>query len=165
MASGKAITLLEQQNAALKMRQRGWRYGAIAEELGITPQRAAGLVKAALEDYDSSNEDAANQEREVLIARAEAAILAISEEVEAGNLYAIDRMIKLQEQIAVLRGLRVERKDITTAGQPLPGFTAEAIQEAVEKAKSELAGWITLRSSLPSGEVVTVEVEEVNRDS
>lgn len=152
MSEATHLTIAQRQNAALRMRKNGLSYTDIAEQLGVSSSQVYHDVKAVLHDIEWTQNERAEEMRDIMIARIEGIIFTLSEEVETGNLYAIDRIVKLQDQLAGLMGLKIERRDITSGGERLGGLNSDDISRLIDRAKEELLVWKNSRAALPAGD-------------
>lgn len=88
---------------ALELRIAGHNLQAIADKLGYSdPKSAWKAIEAAIAERVSP---LAEQHREIVQARIDAAIQVVMPKVQAGKLEAIDRLIKLIDKECKLHGL------------------------------------------------------------
>lgn len=95
------------QVRALELRLQGWGYLAIADELGITALAANRYVQEALSELAFERAEKAAELRDLITMRNDDMIAAILPKALSGDLYAVDRIVKLQEQQAKLNGAEV----------------------------------------------------------
>lgn len=156
MSMTVALERVQLQNNAARLRIQGFNYAEIAEQLSCTPGEAYSAVMAVLKDETITKESRSEELRLIMTARLERAINAINPEVEAGNLYAIDRFIKIQQQIGEFNGVKVEHHDITSGGKPIQAMSSENIMKLMEMAQAELQNW-EQQAMLPPPTVVPDE--------
>ena len=133
--------LLEKDSAfrALELRKQGWTYEEIAFELGISIVKAQQLVQEQIQKLEVAISDRATELREVILQRIEVAIDAIYPDIVDGKVEAIDRMIKLNDQAAMLLGVKVSRHDLTSGGETIAG--SERLAVLAKQAQDELDDW------------------------
>lgn len=102
--------LAERRQQALELRKQGYSYRAIGRVLEVSHQTAANDVKAALAELDKIERLEASEMRRLMAERIDMARHAIAVEVISGNMGAVDRWIKLNEQEAKLFGLNEPEK-------------------------------------------------------
>jgi len=112
------VDATENQSKALTLRKAGVSYQGIADALGYaTPMGAWKAVKAGLK---KTLQEPAAELRTLELARLDDMLKAIAPHVQAGNLTAIDRALKIQDRRAKLLGLDMPAKvDVTTNGKDL----------------------------------------------
>lgn len=115
----KGLKILERRIQAIRLRKEGYSYQEIGDILGVSTVTAHNDIKKALESNYFALEESANEVREMILARDHDAIKAIYEKVHNGDLGAIDRLIKLNEQLLSLVGGSTLRHDLTSGGKPL----------------------------------------------
>ena len=93
----------EKRRQALELRKAGVEYERIAQQLGYNSKQAVyWAVKAALKDI---TREPAQEVKDLELSRLDAALLAIWNKVRSGDLFAIDRFLRIQHQRAQLLGL------------------------------------------------------------
>ena len=112
--SARHVLALEREVKALEMRKTGACYRVIGEQLGVTDKAAHKSVKKALAKLEAVAAEEAEEVRRLELERIDRALLAIWKQVQAGNLGAIDRMIKLQDRRAKYLGLDAPAKQELT---------------------------------------------------
>ena len=116
---------------AIKLRVLGKGYQEIADTLGVGLATAHSDVKFKLDEAAKEATDAAREALAIDIQRLDLAIALALREVQAGNLSAIDRVVKVQERRAKLLGLdSPERIDATLSEGPSPEMAARLVREA-----------------------------------
>lgn len=120
---GKAIELKveERREKALHLRRNGWSIREIARTLGCSPTLVHRDLTEVLERTMESADEYARQERELSLARIDAALKAMETKLERGDLDAVDRLVKLETRRARLLGLDAPtRTELTgAAGAPV----------------------------------------------
>lgn len=134
------MELSELATACVNMRIRGYGYDEIAKQTGAELHLVYELVKKTLDDRQALKETRVEELRSIMTMRNEVMLQSIAEEVESGNLYAIDRALKIQDQIATLNGVKQDKLDITSGGQRV-GFNAEDLARLQKQADKELEQW------------------------
>lgn len=92
---------------ALELRLQGFSYLEIADELNISTKTAHEYVEESLNSVRFENAERAAELRDVIVMRNDMLISVLLEKALDGDLYAIDRIGKLQEQQAHLMGAKV----------------------------------------------------------
>jgi len=110
----------ERQIQCLRLRQSGKSYRQIGEIVGVSYVTAYNDVHKALEVVKEKCFEEAKKVKAIEIARLDRALAAIWDEVEAGNLQAIDRLIKIQERRARFEGLDAPTKQEIDVATPEP---------------------------------------------
>ena len=96
-------TAAEKRAEALELRAMGYSYQAIADEVGYGSRGAAH--KAVAQELRNIPREAAEQAREMELGRLDDLQMAAMNGAMAGDLFAIDRVVKIIESRARLRGL------------------------------------------------------------
>lgn len=100
------MTLAKQrEHDALELRKKGWTYQKIAESLGISIQGASDCVKRALERLKTEVRESAEDVRQIELERLDKMLAIAESAAEAGDLSAIDRVLRIQERRAKYLGL------------------------------------------------------------
>lgn len=89
----------------MELRRKGLRYEQIATELGISEAGAWQAIQRAYKRSLKLTDDEADSNRKLDLERIDVALAAIWEQVIAGKLFAIDRLVMLLERRARLLGL------------------------------------------------------------
>lgn len=113
------IIIAERQLEAMKMRKEGWSYRDIGDHLGISDDTARRDVITALQAIQWTRDEQAVEVREMAMNRNHDAIKAIYERVLSGDVGAIDRLIRLNEQLLDIVGGRTANLDLTSGGAKL----------------------------------------------
>lgn len=170
---GRAVKARELETQAIALRKAGMRYEGIARELGCALSTAHAAVKRVLQRWAEQNNAAAAELVALEDARLDVVMVAIAKEVQAGNLAAIDRWLRVIELRCRLHGLFpaaplagtvtvtmasawVEvRTAVLEALAPYPEVRAEVASRLVESAAvvGEVAGDDEDEGLLPVGEV------------
>lgn len=101
----RKVTTAQRRTQAVALRVAGATFQQIGKQLGITDSAAHKLVVTALQEIATATNEQADTLRQIEIERLDLAILAIAQQVKAGNLGAIDRWVKLSESRRRLLGL------------------------------------------------------------
>ena len=96
-------TAAEKRAEALELRAMGYNYQAIADEVGYGSRGAAH--KAVAQELRNIPREAAEQAREMELGRLDDMQMAAMNGAMAGDLFAIDRVVKIIESRARLLGL------------------------------------------------------------
>jgi hypothetical protein len=115
---------VERESKALSLRQRGYSYQKIADELGITMQGAADCIRRAVAKLQAECSEKAEEVRQLELDRLDAMLMGLWSKAEEGDPAAVDRVLRIQERRAKYLGLDVAQKvDITTVeGIDAPRF-------------------------------------------
>lgn len=127
--SALAISREERQVKALKLRKEGWSYRAIGDELGISDDTARNDVLDGLKMIAWTRDEEALEVSQMVKDRNNEIIMQIYEKCLAGDMGAIDRLIKLNDQLLDIVGGRITKHDITSGGKALevPIHTVEVM--------------------------------------
>ena len=111
-AAAKKIALTERQKTAIALRKSGASYRAIAAHIAALPgneKYSEGLahadVTACLKALVSQTSLDTEEYRSLELERLDTAQLAIAKKVQAGDLQAIDRWLRISERRSALLGL------------------------------------------------------------
>lgn len=110
LAAAREIEIATRRADALKYRQWGMSYRAIAKKLDISHAQAARDVNDALRALNDEVKEEAALLKILVVERINMARLAIAEAVTYGDLKALDRWIRLNEQEIKLYGLDAPQK-------------------------------------------------------
>ena len=103
---------------ALRLRQRGLTYDAIAERIGYANSSVA--YKAVMLELKRQMKEPAEQVRELEIERLDRMLLALQPKIDAADTRAIDTALRLMERRARLLGLDAPQSiDVTSKGDAL----------------------------------------------
>ncbi len=105
MASPTKVERELRRQQAMSLRVGGATFEQIGQALKITKASAYKLVMRTLEDTRVKTAQDAAALKDLANARIEDAIFRISRQVQAGNLGAVDRLIRLLDRQARLNGL------------------------------------------------------------
>lgn len=111
---------LERQEQALLLRRSGLAFSAIGQRLGISKSRAHALVQLGM---DSAREQILTQSDELRIeeiSRLDGMLATVYEKAAAGDLQAVDRVLKIGERRAKLLGLEAPVRIETTGKDGAP---------------------------------------------
>lgn len=152
---------------ALELRLEGWSYTEIAAELGIAPVTAQRYVKEALNEVSFERSERAAELRDLITMRNDAMIQAILPKALGGDLYSVDRIVKLQEQQAKLNGAEVRQE----GGNGENGFEKplillpeilEASAPEVDAIPAEIVEGTATPIVEPEYQVIGIEDEQVD---
>jgi hypothetical protein len=108
--SPAAIHRRERDLECVRLRAQGLRWDAIAARLGYShashAHRRFSIMMASIPAEDVA------EARKLEVERLDAALCAIWEKVVAGNLWAIDRLLKISEQRCKLLGLNAPDRQV-----------------------------------------------------
>jgi hypothetical protein len=107
--SPRRLRALERQGQAMELRLAGKSFPEIGAELGVSKQAAYKLVTAAREARKDEIATREDDSRATWVERLEATVRVIWPKCMAGDLSAIDRLIKLNERHAKMCGLDLQR--------------------------------------------------------
>lgn len=126
-ATERRATAAEKRKQALDLRRAGWSFEDIAEEVGYTNKGSAyRAVKQAIADI---TRESANELLELELARLDDLMAGAYEAARNGDLFAIDRVLKIIDQRAKFLGLydrEPEDDNIARAGAALLAMVAAA---------------------------------------
>lgn len=111
------IDRIERQNKAMELRRQGLSLDAIAKELHVSHTTVKVDIQEAMKLIQWSTQEKALELRTMIEERNNVAIQAIYKAIQAGDYYAIDRLIKIQDQLLKLLG--PSQIDITSGGNPI----------------------------------------------
>lgn len=100
----------EQRLKAVQLRLAGATYAQIGQQLGCTGPNAYYLVSTALARTKARTEDTVDEMRALDLGRMDAMLLGIWRQAAEGNLFVIDRVLKILERRAKLVGLDAPTK-------------------------------------------------------
>jgi hypothetical protein len=144
----KGLLRAEQQRLqALQLRQAGATYTQIGQELGCTRQHAFYLVSTALARIKSRTEETAEQMLALDLGRLDAMLLGIYRTALSGNLFAIDRVLKILERRARLAGLDAPSKVAPTTPD---GQAAWQPEQAPDNFYHDILSILTEHGGLPA---------------
>ena len=109
---GRRLTA-EEREEAVRLRLAGLSYAQIGDRLGVTRQAAFAYVSSSLADLRAATAEAAEDVREMELARLDAMLVPMLEAAEAGQQTAVDRVLRIQERRAKLLGLDAAEKHET----------------------------------------------------
>jgi hypothetical protein len=135
MSEPEVITLdaelIEKERQVLRYRQAGLTFDQIATRLGYAyPSGAHAAFKRAMDRI--KDETLANEGRALHRARLETALSAIWNKVLAGDLQAIDRMLRILERDSKLYGLDAPIKTETEVTQYDGNLLRERTREIIQ---------------------------------
>jgi hypothetical protein len=152
MAGGKAsaakVKLAERRQRAMELRKAGATFRAIAEMVAnefaefpkYNPSMAAKDVRYLLDELNAQALEDAETMRRMETERLDLATLAIAMQVQAGNLQAIDRWIKLSDARAKLWGLYLPPAERLIQQETATAIELEIITDDSENNDEEIEG-------------------------
>lgn len=145
--TAQQIATAKKTAEALALASEGWGYKEIGEAIGVSKTRAFQIVKAALEKAQSKIQVNAEGVINLELIRLDQMTIGIAKPAMAGDLNAIDRMLKIMTQRASLLGLNAATK-INVAGKDGgPIENRIAIDDAAAEVKRKLADAIAKTAS------------------
>lgn len=99
---------MQEQVKALNLRRIGLSYDDIATEMGLSREAASALVLCELNERYPGLDD----EKALELVRLDAILMAISDQVDAGHLGAVDRAIKVHEKRVSILKFKAEPLDL-----------------------------------------------------
>lgn len=117
---GEKEKIPERMIECLRLRQAGKSYREIGPELGISFTTAYNDVKRALEELREHCREEAILVRDIQVTRIDSMIDAIWQDALGGNLLAVDRVVKLEDQRARLIGTFAPAKQEIEHNVPEP---------------------------------------------
>ncbi len=108
LTSERRIVARDKQAECLRLRKKGLSYQAIADEIGYS--NASGAEKAVKAALDRITQEPAEELLKLEIQRLDTMLLNIWDKVCEGDLYAIDRVLKIMERRAKFLGIDVPTK-------------------------------------------------------
>lgn len=128
VAASDTLIITERAIEALRMRKEGLSYQSIGDLLGVSDDTARRDVLGALKQLEWVRNEEALEVRHMVMERDNDAIRAIYERVIDGDLLAIDRMVKLNDQLLDTVGGKIGRMDVTSGGRPLESTRIDTIE-------------------------------------
>jgi len=118
VSTSKAEAAIRSQRA-LEMRALGHTYQQIGEALGVHQVTAHGIIKRRMAALNEKISESAEQVRQLELARLDDLFRRAMAAVEAGNVNAIDKALRVCESRRRLLGLDAPtRTDISSGGEP-----------------------------------------------
>lgn len=112
----RMVVARERQRRALELRMEHKTYEVIGAELGVSGEAARKAVNRALEAMSEENAELSVELRAMEAARIERASAIIWPRVEAGDLRALDRWIRLRESYRRLLNLDLDPRASESGG-------------------------------------------------
>lgn len=123
-----ALAAAERQRQALELRKAGVGFQAIADRLGYKDHSGAyRAVKTALK---KTLQEPADEVRRVEVERLDAMLLGLWSSAKAGNLLAVDRVLRIMQRRADLLGLDAPQKREITGDLILRQLSERAAADA-----------------------------------
>lgn len=126
----------ERQKMALALRREGASCEQIAKQMGLANRGVVNrLIKKAIEDIPKEN---AEEVLAMELERLDNAFLVIRAKVKAGDLKAIDTMLKIMERRARYLGLDKPKEFIANAGGGLAEWISKVMSDSADPGPSPL---------------------------
>lgn len=125
----------EREQAAVKLRMGGATYDEIGSSLGITAPTAYRAVKRAIGRVIAKTSEDADQLRTLELQRLDKLLLALWPRASRGDDAAVDRVLRVMERRAKLRGLDAPVQVSGPGGGPI------AVKATIEYDEDELREW------------------------
>jgi hypothetical protein len=165
--SPRRIAAAERQAQALALRKEGLTLVEIAKRLGYAGD--AGVRKAIRAGLERTVQKPADELRSLILARIDRMMTVVYPRAIAGDLAAVDRVIKLNHQAAVIYGLlpmksgagRIPRAELVDSDVPVKAGDATAVLSQLGsedlKALSELRDRLASRMGSSAGKASDAE--------
>jgi hypothetical protein len=140
----------EKQAQALQLRKAGASYDTIAEHLGYRGKQ--GAHKAVMAALRNSVREPAEEYKRLELERLDVAQVALWRQVQAGNLGAIDRLLKIMERRARLLGLDAPTKVAPTDPSGEHAYIGMSDDDLVQHASKIIVSWTSVAPSNPNAE-------------
>lgn len=128
------MELKEIKYEAFKLRRNeGLSYEEIGERLGVSLSSAWNYVNEVLDEMKPKPEDV-ERFRSMQVSRLEAVLRTLWPKVEAGDLQALDRWVKIDQRIAALRGLEIQKHEHNIGEETLAALDIKKIREKLAEA-------------------------------
>lgn len=156
---------------ALELRLDGWGYVNIGAELGITSSVAYRYVADALEEVRFEKAELALELRDLILMRNDMLIETLLPKAVSGDLFSMDRLIRVHEQSANLAGAfaRAEKDhEEDSMSKPmivLPSILNEEPVPVLPSSGMVVQGQLTPGDAAPiteADEFASVELEQVD---
>jgi hypothetical protein len=135
-ATSQELKAVDKQLQALKLRQAGISYEEIARRVGY--RSASGAYQAVKSAMKKTLREPADEIRQIELSRLDTALFAIWSDVKRGNLFAIDRFLKLSERRSRLLGLDAKR-EVSIDGNILVGDIEKIREKRWENIQNQLS--------------------------
>jgi DNA-binding CsgD family transcriptional regulator len=119
-SSRRLVVAAERERQALDLRRGGLRYREIGEALGCSLSAAYGAVSRALSRIAAETDERAEELRALELVRLDALLRPMFEKAIAGDLQAVDRVLRIGERRARLLGLDAPARVHVDAAQLTP---------------------------------------------
>lgn len=109
----RRATAAEKRKQALDLRRAGWSYQDIADEVGYSGKGAAhNAIRIAIKEI---TRESASELIELQLSRLDDLLAGLYEAARNGDLFAVDRALKIEDQRARLLGLYEQKPEDPTA--------------------------------------------------
>jgi orotate phosphoribosyltransferase-like protein len=145
MAGKRNYVLTAKQQEALQLRAAGASYGQIASVLGVNKGNAYRMVQRALPARELHDEEV-----RLDLLRLDQALMAITPQVRAGDLEAVNTMLRLTEVRARIRSKAYEQHQAGVVVQNFNQLSTQGVLVIKGDTKEEyIAGLRQARGELP----------------
>jgi len=127
----------ERERDALELRKTGMTYEQIAKKLEMSSTGAYKCVSRALERLEAETGEKANEVRKLELERLDVMLAGVWKKAQAGNVYAVDRVLRIQERRSKYLGLDAQEESQVLAppvinfvglGEARPGNKPEDVE-------------------------------------
>ncbi len=141
----------EAERRALELRKEGWSFDQIADMMNITRAAASRAVQTALANIRKDCSELAEDVVSMELSRLDELLIVAQALAKAGNLEAIDRVLKIQERRAKYLGLDQPAKtqiSVESTGIQLRGMSLEDLDmlEQIASRAAALQGSIEVEA-------------------
>lgn len=138
-----AVRATTAEVTAMELRERGWSYYDVGQEMGISSQKAAALVRKGMKKYQSLGEELAEELVRMEEKRLDMLFKNLLEETigtredpaKCGNMARnVEVLLKIMERRAKLRGLDAPEKiQQFTVGMDLSQLSVEELRQEAQR--------------------------------
>ena len=104
------VKAAERALEVVELRKRGKSYAEIRRETGYSKTRISQILNAHVDDYAQRHKDELDELRNLENARLDAYLMKVHDKAMDGDLFAIDRALKIMDRRAKLLGLDAPSK-------------------------------------------------------
>lgn len=135
-------TAAHERLTALNARRSGATFEEIAEQMGLPVKRVQRILQDALADARQQAGEVITELRAMEVSRLDALQASVWNAATSGNLFAVDRVLKIMERRAKLLGLdaQPERDSDRATPEEIARLAQEAIQQAMATSAIESTG-------------------------
>jgi hypothetical protein len=132
--SPERVTTAQRRVAAMELRVSGAKFKDIGRTLGVSEQMAARYVQKELERLQAVTTQAAEEIRSMELARLDHYLFTLQPKIDAGDVGAIDRAIRIGERRARLTGCDLQI--------PIPGANKTAAYLVLPPPARSVEEWL-----------------------